>query len=608
MRRGARLWYLAAIAGIAILLAASMAASNMEGEVTAESSAVETSSQINTAVNTEENGAFSVAETSDIDADGLQEDKNVYNEDNPNSIVYFYVTVRYGTQERGTNHTFDEVKNAVRFVDSTHVENDIYAEALVQVGDANGPTPGSLGYGETESNATIRVRGNSSTVMPQKSYKLSLYDSAGLWRGQSNIALNKHAFDATRIRNKLYFDLAKNLDSVPSLRTQFVRLFIKDETAGQTQFEDYGLYTQAEVPTKKYLANHGLDRSGFLYKAISFNWEPNDAIKNFDDPEYDEAAMEAVISCRGRQDNSRLMETIEAVNDMSMDINDVIDQYFDRDNYLQWLAFNLLMGNRDTTMQNYYLYSPLNGSKWYFIPWGGDTSLMRYEYELEGSQPIADWEWGIGNYWGIQFHQRFLKNERNREELEAVVDEMHEWLNEDTVNQLAAEYLDIVSPYIFAMPDLLNLQHTPEEVATIAARLGEEVEKNYQDFKESLTDSMPFWMYEAQISNGQVLLTWEPAYDFNGASMTYHLTVSRHVDMSDPLIDVENMQEISYSIPVSQLGEGEFFWRVTATREDGAVAEAQNQVIIDDVYYLGIYNFSVDGSAAAASSEAGQTP
>lgn len=608
MRRGARLWYLAAIAGIAILLAASMAASNMEGEVTAESSAVETSSQINTAVNTEENGAFSVAETSDIDADGLQEDKNVYNEDNPNSIVYFYVTVRYGTQERGTNHTFDEVKNAVRFVDSTHVENDIYAEALVQVGDANGPTPGSLGYGETESNATIRVRGNSSTVMPQKSYKLSLYDSAGLWRGQSNIALNKHAFDATRIRNKLYFDLAKNLDSVPSLRTQFVRLFIKDETAGQTQFEDYGLYTQAEVPTKKYLANHGLDRSGFLYKAISFNWEPNDAIKNFDDPEYDEAAMEAVISCRGRQDNSRLMETIEAVNDMSMDINDVIDQYFDRDNYLQWLAFNLLMGNRDTTMQNYYLYSPLNGNKWYFIPWDGDTSLMRYEYELEGSQPIADWEWGISNYWGIQFHQRFLKNERNREELEAVVDEMHEWLNEDTVNQLAAEYLDIVSPYIFAMPDLLNLQHTPEEVATIAARLGEEVEQNYQDFKESLTDPMPFWMYEAQISNGQVLLTWEPAYDFNGASMTYHLTVSRHADMSDPLIDVENMQEISYSIPVSQLGEGEFFWRVTATREDGAVAEAQNQVIIDDVYYLGIYNFSVDGSAAAASSEAGQTP
>lgn len=137
--------------------------------------------------------------------------------------------------------------------------------------------------------------------MPQKSYKLSLNDSAGLWRGQSNIALNKSAFDATRVRNKLYFDLAKNMEHVPSLRTQFARLFIKDETAGATQFEDYGLYTQAEVPTKKYLANHGLDRSGFLYKAISFNWEPNELIRNFDDPELDVEAMDTVISCQRRE-------------------------------------------------------------------------------------------------------------------------------------------------------------------------------------------------------------------------------------------------------------------------------------------------------------------
>ena len=218
--------------------------------------------------------------------------------------------------------------------------------------------------------------------MPQKPYKLSLNDSAGLWRGQSNIALNKSAFDATRVRNKLYFDLAKNMEHVPSLRTQFVRLFIKDETAGATQFEDYGLCTQAEVPTKKYLANHGLDRSGFLYKAISFNWEPNELIRNFDDLELVVEAMDTVISCRGREDNSRLLEAMDAVNDMSRDINEVMDTYFDRDNYMEWLAFNLLMGNRDTTMQNYYLYSPLNGSKFYFIPWDGDASLMRYESSM----------------------------------------------------------------------------------------------------------------------------------------------------------------------------------------------------------------------------------
>lgn len=274
--------------------------------------------------------------------------------------------------------------------------------------------------------------------MPQKSYKLSLNDSAGLWRGQSNIALNKSAFDATRVRNKLYFDLAKNMEHVPSLRTQFVRLFIKDETAGATQFEDYGLYTQAEVPTKKYLANHGLDRSGFLYKAISFNWEPNELIRNFDDPELDVEAMDTVISCRGREDNSRLLEAMDAVNDMSRDINEVMDTYFDRDNYMEWLAFNLLMGNRDTTMQNYYLYSPLNGSKFYFIPWDGDASLMRYESSIEDGQPVADWEWGISNYWGIILHQRFLKNDKNREDMKAVVEVLMRDDNLSLPNTLSA--------------------------------------------------------------------------------------------------------------------------------------------------------------------------
>ena len=274
--------------------------------------------------------------------------------------------------------------------------------------------------------------------MPQKPYKLSLNDSAGLWRGQSNIALNKSAFDATRVRNKLYFDLAKNMEHVPSLRTQFVWLFIKDETAGATQFEDYGLYTQAEVPTKKYLANHGLDRSGFLYKAISFNWEPNELIRNFDDLELDVEAMDTVISCRGREDNSRLLEAMDAVNDMSRDINEVMDTYFDRDNYMEWLAFNLLMGNRDTTMQNYYLYSPLNGSKFYFIPWDGDASLMRYESSIEDGQPVADWEWGISNYWGIILHQRFLKNDKNREDLQAVVEVLMRDDNLSLPNTLSA--------------------------------------------------------------------------------------------------------------------------------------------------------------------------
>ena len=380
---------------------------------------------------------------------------------------------------------------------------------------------------------------------------------------------------------------------MPSARTQFVRLFIRDETSGATQFEDYGLFTQVEVPTKKYLANHGLDRAGYLYKVISFNYEPNDLIKNFDDPDFDLAAMDTVISCRGREDNTRLLEMIEAVNDTARDINEVIDAYFDRDNYMQWLAFNILMGNRDTTMQNYYLYSPLNGSKFYFIPWDGDASLMRYESSIEDGQPVADWEWGIANYWGVMLHKRFLRDAGNRADLEAVVDQMHTWLNKETVDALAARYYETVSQYIYNMPDYLNLQHTRTEVEDILSRLGDEVEENYRDFKESLTDAMPFWMYEAEETGEDVVLSWEPAYDFEGRAMTYSVEISRYPDMRQPLFSQSGLTATRLTLPENTLGDGEFYWRVRAIREDGAVAEAMNEVVINDIYYLGVYSFAL---------------
>lgn len=319
----------------------------------------------------------------DINTVGMEENKSIYSEDDPQSLVYFYVTVQRGDAGSDTDHSFAEVNSVVRFVEDSHFANDVFARAIVQVGDAQGPQPGMLGYGATVSNATIRVRGNSSSVRPQKSYKLALDDEAGLWRGQSNIALNKHAFDATRLRNKLYFDLLRPVEDISSLRTQFVRLYIKDETAGETQYTDYGLFTQAEVPTKKYLANHGLDSEGYLYKAISFNFEMSDGLKNFDDPDFDQAAFDQILSCKGRQDNEKLIQLVEMIADKSIDINEIVVDYIDRDNYLTWLAYNILMGNNDTTVQNFYLYSPLNSQKWFFIPWDGDNCLHWQEDQVE---------------------------------------------------------------------------------------------------------------------------------------------------------------------------------------------------------------------------------
>lgn len=530
----------------------------------------------------------------DINTVGMTENKTIYSEDAPQSLVYFYVTVQRGDAGSDTDHTFAQVNSAVRFAEDSHVDNDILARAVVQVGNADGPQPGMLGYDATESNATIRVRGNSSSVRPQKSYKLELDDEAGLWRGQSNIALNKHNFDATRLRNKLYFDLLRPVEDISSLRTQFVRLYIKDETAGETTFTDYGLFTQAEVPTKKYLANHGLDSEGYLYKAISFNFEMSDGLKNFDDPDFDQAAFDKILSCKGRQDNQKLIDLVNLIADRSVDINEIVGDYIDRDNYLTWLAYNILMGNNDTTVQNFYLYSPLNSQKWFFIPWDGDNCLHWQEDEVEGlTGNYGSWEHGVANYWGVLLHQRFLKNEANRAELAAKVDELHETINRDTVNALAQQYDQVVRPYALAMPDFYYLGNTAAERDAILAGLGDQVELAYQQFYDSLHELMPFFLYQPVQDGQTVLFRWEDAYDFDNQPITYRLRVAATPDFANPVVDVAGLTSTEYPVPADQLPAGTWYFTVTAETQDGRTAPAMNKIQVSDVYYPGVDRMEV---------------
>lgn len=529
-----------------------------------------------------------IAETPDINELGINEDMSVYDEDDSESIVYFYVTVQKGDAGSETDHTFAEVNNVVRFVDNSHTANNVFARAIVQVGDENGPKRGMIGYGTEKSNATIRIRGNSSSVMPQKSYKLKLDEEAGLWRGQRNIALNKSVFDLTRFRNKMYFDMLKGVADVPSIRTQFVRLFIKDETSGKTVFEDYGLFTQAEVPNKKYLSNHGLDKEGYLFKAINFNFEISDGLKNFDDPNFDQAAYDQILSCKGKQDNQKIIDLVEMINDTSIDINDIVGTYIDRENYITWLAYNILVANIDTNMQNFYLYSPTNSDKWFFIPWDGDNMLPFGEYKLENSiGDYGSYQKGVTNYWGVILHKRFLKYEENRQELAQKVDELHETINRQTINELAAEYNGVVQPYVSLMPDLYHLGNTLEDRQQIIDGLGDEVETAYNQFYDTLQSLMPFFIYELEQNEDNIRLIWEEAYDFDNQEIQYHVTVSQYPDLRTPIID-ETLDSTEYETTTKIMPKGTYYWTVKASTKDGKTSEPMNKINVNDTWYPGV--------------------
>ena len=176
------------------------------------------------------------------EADGaVRENKSVYAQDDETSVVTMYLTVQEGNAADNTNHTWSEINRYSTYYYEDHDLERYNCEALLQVGDENGPLEGELGYGETIPNAAVQIRGQTSSKSEQKNYKIRIKDGRGEWRGQRTIALNKHVGDHVRFRNKLAYDLIKEIPQMIGARTQFVHLYVKDNTAGGSgAFEDYG--------------------------------------------------------------------------------------------------------------------------------------------------------------------------------------------------------------------------------------------------------------------------------------------------------------------------------------------------------------------------------
>ena len=368
-----------------------------------------------------------------LDEQHLHDNPLLYAHDVDDSVVTMYLTVSRGNAAENTDHSWAEI-NTFSTYDYEDMGVERYqAAALLQVGDENGPLPGAVGYGETVPNATVQIRGQTSSRNAQKNYKIELKEGAGLWNGQRTIALNKHQSDSLRFRNKLANDLLEEVDELMALRTQFVHLYVKDETGPDPdQFVDYGLYTQVEQLNKTALRSHGLDKAGYLYKINYFEfYRYEDVIKPNSDPTFDRAAMDDRLEAKGEQDNTRLIALLEAVNDLSLPTDRLLDEWFDRENLAYWMAFEILLGNSDTQSRNFYLYSPLNGHKWYIIPWDHDAAMMKNEWELRGYVDSASWEQGVSNYWGNVLFPRALKTERFRAELDAAVEDLHSRFTRD---------------------------------------------------------------------------------------------------------------------------------------------------------------------------------
>ena len=539
-----------------------------------------------------------------IDGAHLRDNESLYKVYDDSGVETMYLTVSRGNSSEGTDHSWSEI-NQYSADDYTAMGVERYkVNGLLQVGDEQGPVSGELGFGESVPNATVQIRGQSSSKFQQKNYKIELKSGKGKWRGQRTIALNKHVNDGLRFRNKMAYDLIKGIDQMMGLRTQFVHLYVKDETSGSDSFDDYGLYTQVEQLNKTALQAHGLDKNGQLYKVNDFEfYRDEDVIKLADDPDYDQTKFEEKLEIKGDNDHTKLIAMLNDLNDYSVPMSEILGKYFDTENIAYWMAFQLLTGNIDTQNRNVYLYSPTNSDTFYLLDWDNDGMLMRKEYEIRQRADGQSWENGISNYWGNILLRRCLQTKSFRTALDKAVNDEYKYMSAGRINSMVRQYRSIVEPYVQKMPDSMHEPLTSSQYDTVADQLHSEIEQNYQTYQTGFNKPMPFYIGKPTPANGKLRLNWDVAYDFNDEDLRYAVTVSKDYAGDDVVFSQSDvvLPEAVMDMP----GEGQYFIKVSVSNASGYTQDAFDHYITDGnkIYGAKCFYVKADGSIVEDANE-----
>lgn len=414
-----------------------------------------------------------------------------------------------GLAERGEFYTLDTA-SVVRL----DVRLDPDELALLNTVSDHASDPGAFGAmfsadeGDTRA-ATIEVRGATSRLASQKSWKIRLLE--GEWQHQQTLNLNKHPFDLTRMRNALAFDLLQSVPGVTSLRTQFVNLYINGE--------DYGLFTQVEEYGSRMLRNHGLDERGTLMKANLFT---------FAAPTDEERAVGALsgLELESGSDMAGLITALDALNDGANAIDDVIAAHFDRENLLSFYASLYLMDSVDSTTQNFALYASADEpERWYMMPWDYDGAFDWYQQGT--TLPRERWRHGLSNWWNVSLFQRFVQEPGNLEDLVARILELSgAALSDDAVTSRTVFFESFMGEFLSRAPDN-NVGNLPRgERSEEVARMFDVTGRRAVEIVDTVERPMPVFQSTTALGGGDWQVRWTESMDLQGDALSTTVVIS----------------------------------------------------------------------------------
>ncbi len=534
-------------------------------------------------------------ETEKIDYEGnapsIEDDQTLYEHDDPLQVHVVYLTVYPSNPGSLRTYTFSDINDDRNSKDGDDPELPV----LFQEGNLNGTLAGYYGYGIHAPNGTIKLRGQSTRSADQKSYRINLDRQFGTWLGFDKINLNKHPYDITRFRNKLAFDIIQKIDHLPSLRTKFIHVFVKDLSRGDIDgdFVDYGLFTHVESVDDDYLRAHGLDKDGLLYKAENFFFQKSKDLRLKSDNKFDKDKFEEILSIENGGDHEEIIELVSSVNNYLVNINTTVNQHLQVDNYITWLAVNILLDNRDTNTQNFFLYKPKDHETFYFLPWDYDGAFDFYDQvQTYSANYLAPWRVGLANYWSVPLHSRFFKDPNNIKLLNDKIDEIYYKLSAMHLENTIDSYNQVVMPFVSRGPDILGLRGSLEQRNEEVERLKTVIDLNLKRYYSSLEKPMPIFLGDATPLGEFSLFNWDQSYDFQNDDITYHFEISK-----TPGFDTVIHNEVTpyNEVSIKNLGTGTYFWRVTVIDSKGHLQYAMDEYEDDfGNLYFGIKKYELE--------------
>ncbi len=517
------------------------------------------------------------AAKAELGSKGLSDAGELYGKYPLNEVVNVYLTVYEGTDPK-TGIVYDF--NALNSLKS-EAEGDPSLLASVRIDD---PSETGIYYGSptgsgaartvaasaaavpSEPNCEISQRGESARMFIGKSYQIKLFDTEVPFRGQWILNLNKHYEDPTRIRQKFCFDYISMFSDMISLRTTFVHLYVIDASKGETAYSDYGLFTHVEQPNRDFLRAHGLDVNGTIYKPTDFEFfRHEDIILPEDDPLYNYDVFSKLLRIREGGDNPKLAGMLDDVNNTTLDFSAVFDKFFDTDNYVTWLAMNLLLDNYDTMSRNYLLYTPANSDKWYLLPWDFDKTIV--PLKMQGSRYAFA---GLARYYGSVLHRRFFRDPANIKLLDAKIEELKDIMTKAKTGEMVAAYSDVIRRFIgenaAATADRGNLAGA----LAAAAEFDSIIMRNYNRYYATKGDPMPFFLGEPSETvqaSGEWRFNWDPSFDLQGDAVSYSFQLSESLLFDVFTYRQDNMYRTD--VIVEGVKPGTYYWRVISSDSKG---------------------------------------